>query len=817
MEESSARQAPDPLTRRELELLKLVAEGLSNQDIATKMFITVGTVKWYLNQIYVKLQVGNRIQAIATARSTGILSLTSTATKPISLLSPNNLPQVLTPFVGRITELAELAHLLAEPTVRLITILGPGGIGKTRLALEAGAAQVQMGQFRDGIHFATLAPLSDPDLVASVIADVFHLSLAPGQSRRQQLLNFLRDKEMLLVLDNIEHLLEGIGLLDDLLQTAPQLKILVTSRERLQLQAEVVFRLEGFPFQDWKTLEEATASDAGRFFLQIARRAQPSFELKLATFKDLNIICRLVNGIPLGLLLAAAWMDTLSISEIRQEIQHSFEFLEGELRDLPVRQRSLRAVFEESWRLLNPAERVAMRRLSVFRGGFTREAAEKVGGISLRTLVNLSNKSLISRVPSGRFEVHELLRQFSASELDRHPDERNLAQELHAAYYADFMDSRWGSLRSERMNPTINEIKGDIDNIRSAWKFSVEEGRFELLAKMAPVLWWFLDVRSQIEEGIGLFEQAITPLRRLPAGEARDIILGELLLDLASFITLNGSALKGKALAEESLQFVQDYNVPEIKVRALIPLCLAEFLLGEYQELKRRAEEGIELLAQVGDPWYWYIPLFYKGLADMGMGNYEKAYRAGNVALGYAEESKDPNLLGGCHGLLLARSAFRMGQYEEAKSHYLRSISFFESIGHQYYTALITGELSEVCTLTGDYEAAKGAYQMSLTYFSRVGPLFLILSNLRAAARLLEMQGEYIKAVEVLTFVKDHPGAFALDVELAQVALARIRINLSAENFTRACERGKVPKLDEVIAALLGVGDTGFTWQPLLT
>ncbi len=357
MDDLSRQPVGDQLTQRELEILRLTADGLTNKAIGEQLFIAFETVKWYLKQIYSKLHVSSRIQAIAVARASGLLDGTRVLDEPSA--PQHNLPHQPTPFIGRANELAQLNERLVDPECRLLTVVGPGGVGKTRLALEAAAAQLL--RFRDGVYFAALAPLFDPNLMPTVIAEAVRLSFAPGQAPKNQLLNYLRDRQMLLVLDNFEHLLAGVSLIWELVESAPGIKLMVTSRERLQLQSEVVFRLEGFSLADWTTPEAAAESSAGRLFLQSAQRVKPSFELTQDALPALNSICCLVRGMPLGILLAAAWVDGLTLTEIAQEIEHSFEFLEGDWRDLPERQRSLRAVFEHSWSLLTEAERSARR------------------------------------------------------------------------------------------------------------------------------------------------------------------------------------------------------------------------------------------------------------------------------------------------------------------------------------------------------------------------------------------------------------------------------------------------------------------------
>ena len=317
---------------------------------------------------------------------------------PRSPASLHNLPSQPTPFIGRETELAELTALLIDPNIRLVTLIGPGGMGKTRLALEAAAGQTAC--YAHGVYFVRLASLHNGENVPSIVAEAVGYPLQADQrSAKQQLLDYFREKEMLLVLDNLEHLLhpvdpisetENFGpptscFIADLLQTAPQLKILVTSRERIKLSNETVMMLKGMelpqigpglslrdgpptpaePKQQW------TDYNAVRLFLQSARYLQPDLEATDDNLLEIIRICRLVEGIPLGIILAAAWVELLTLEEIVIELSQNLDLLETELSDVPARQRSIRAVFEHSWRLLSEPERKVFQELSVFRGGFT--------------------------------------------------------------------------------------------------------------------------------------------------------------------------------------------------------------------------------------------------------------------------------------------------------------------------------------------------------------------------------------------------------------------------------------------------------------
>ena len=352
----------------------------------------------------------------------------------------HNLPPQVTPFVGRTAELGELARLLTDPGVRLLSIVGMGGMGKTRLALEAGMAQV--GRFEDGVYFVPLAPLQSADAIAPTIAGALGLALRKSDEPRQQLLDHLRHKTMLIILDNWEHLLacpapgrgDGVGLVSDIIRAATNVKVLATSRVRLSVQEEHLFHLAGMDFPDWETPADALEYSAVKLFLQSARRVRPGFELAADDLKYVARICRLAEGMPLGILLAAAWVEMLTPQEIAAEMPRSLDFMATELRDVPERQRSIRAVFDYAWNSLAQREREVFRAMSVFRGGFTREAAQQVTGAGLRELMGLATKSLLHRAPTGRYEMHELLRQYGDEKL-LETAEADTIRQRHLEYY----------------------------------------------------------------------------------------------------------------------------------------------------------------------------------------------------------------------------------------------------------------------------------------------------------------------------------------------------------------------------------------------
>ncbi|MCB0191311.1 MAG: AAA family ATPase, partial [Anaerolineae bacterium] len=331
------------------------------------------------------------------------------------------LPLQPTPFIGRHRDLREISSLLNNPTTRLVTILGPGGIGKTRLAVEA--AQAQSNAFADGVYFVSLASVDAPDQIAAPIATAIDFSFHirdqgerwENDSESDQLLAYLRDKHILLILDNLEHLLAEISFIADILQSACDVKVLVTSRERLGLRGETVYPI-GSLHVPTKMSEDVRAiidrHDAIQLFVNCAKRAQPTFELTVDNLDAIINICRLVDGMPLGIELAAAWMGLLTPWEIAAEIKSNLDFLTANWRDIPDRHQSIRSVFESSWQRLADHDKDVFQQLSVFRGGFTRQAAEQITGANLQNLMTLVNKSLIQPDYTGRYHIHELLRQF---------------------------------------------------------------------------------------------------------------------------------------------------------------------------------------------------------------------------------------------------------------------------------------------------------------------------------------------------------------------------------------------------------------------
>lgn len=455
------------------------------------------------------------------------------------------LPADTTPFIGREREIAHLAQYLTDPSIRLLTVIGIGGMGKTRLALAAARhllkSEAFPSLFADGVRFVPLAGLTDPGRLAAAVSVELKLALDGHESAQGQLVDFLHDRNVLLILDNFEHLAtpENLEFLASLMAQGPQVKLLLTSRSKLGVSGEQVFLLDGMPVPETDgdgsvpTFSASAQDDAVALFLAAGRRARPSFSLTDDNIAAVVEICRLVQGMPLGIELAAGWLGLLQPEEILAEIQRSLDFLESDLTDLPERQASIRAVFDSSWRILSPSEREALARMTIFRGGFTREAAEQVTGASLRTLLALTHKSWLQHADNNRYQIHELLRQYAYQELSSSADWSEGLSERHARYYAGMMKSLEPAVKGPKPAEAFNAISYDLENILSGldWLLAKEEIQL-LVAQALPTLFHYLESRYQVY----LFRPLLGSARHIAARLGLDAERAVLLIFRTAFL-----------------------------------------------------------------------------------------------------------------------------------------------------------------------------------------------------------------------------------------------------------------------------------------
>ncbi len=432
---------------------------------------------------------------------TAVSPLPHTEAQPVS---PTNLPAPPTPFLGRKRELAAILKRLDDPDCQILTLVGPGGIGKTRLAIRA--AEKRMPIFPNGTFFVSLDTVDSPDLIISSIINVVQPNFVIEGEPKAQFLSFLRDKRLLLIIDNFEHLISGAPLIAELVKNAPFVQVMLTSRERLNLQGEWVYEIKGMQYPALPSrssgLETAVADpdlekySAVQLFIQSAQRVRSDFDVNGTDVTDIVRICQSVAGFPLAIELAATWVRVLTCAEIAQEIMRNYEILATNWRDIPARHQSLQSVFDYSWRLLSDDERDVLGRLAVFQGVFSRIAAVAVTGVSLAMLGALVDKSFLQvvKVMQGEtavtcYEMHELIRFYAFEALNRDAslqigDERIStaileARDRHARYYAARLEIYQPRQFWNRSDDVPAELGLEIENVRAArnWILQKEKSK----------------------------------------------------------------------------------------------------------------------------------------------------------------------------------------------------------------------------------------------------------------------------------------------------------------------------------------------------
>jgi len=380
-----------------------------------------------------------------------------------------------------------------NPACRLLTLVGPGGIGKTRLALE-------VAQQFPNAHFVALQPLASADFIVSAMAESLNFQFYSGSDPKQQLFDYLREKSWLVVLDNFEHLLDGATLLSEILTAAPAVRMLVTSRERLNLLEEWVLDVGGLAYPASEADPTSEQYSAIKLFVQHARRVNTAFRVTEAQRPAVIRICRLVGGMPLGIELAASWVRALSCEAIAGEIERSLDILETPARNVEPRHRTMRAAFAPTWERLSDRERDVFMKLSVFRGGFTREAAAAVAGTTLRTLSALVDKSLLRVSASGRYDLHELLRQYAAEKLNESGDS-NTTSQRHLSYFLYLAEQAEAHQYGREQPIWYDRVEIELNNVRTALAWSLQSEEVEIGLRLAGALNWFFHYRGHWAEG----------------------------------------------------------------------------------------------------------------------------------------------------------------------------------------------------------------------------------------------------------------------------------------------------------------------------
>ena len=720
----------------------------------------------------------------------------------------HNLPEQLTTFIGRQSETVDVRTLLGQDGVRLVTLKGPGGMGKTRLAIEVAGQELE--RYSDGARFVALAPLDSAEQIVQAFLEALDLRPASQEDPRDFLIQHLQRMDLLIVVDNFEHVLDGVPLINEILTIASQVKILATSRERLGLRGESVFDVTGLQFADWQTVDQALSASCAQLFVQGALQVQPQFELQESDVPHLVRICRLVDGTPLALLLSAGWMDMLSLEEIADEVESSLDFLETELQDAPDRQRSIKAVFDGSWDRLEEPEQDLFMRLSVFRGGFTREAATEVAAAKLRSLARLTDKSFLHRDPeTGRYEIHEMLRQYGEQKLETADEESKETRQKHASYFADMLAAKEKPLTFGSEAEPLDEIEADIENIRRAWRYLAEAGDAERLQKSLFGLWLFHEVRCWLHAGMELFATTEQSLRDSSEGIQIDVVANQLQAAGAFFTVILGFAEKGVTTASLSLDWLKENGYRNESTYSLLAIGVGKIFLQAPSDAIAAAAELSEVGDAMGHKWWALRGNTIAAGQYIVMGDLEQAERILKEHDQLLAETGGPwNSYWGQN--LHSRLAEARGDLAVARDinqltiDSLQTVSFLRGMQYAY------SNLGRINFLLEELDEAEVNYALSLQISQETGQVRDALANLINIAKVWKAQGKGAEAVEVVAAVLPHSQIdqssllISLSIrEEAEALRSELEQELDPDQYQIAWDKGSDQEMEDVAIRIL--------------
>ncbi|HEY4722571.1 MAG TPA: BTAD domain-containing putative transcriptional regulator, partial [Anaerolineae bacterium] len=620
-----------------------------------------------------------------------------------------DLPIAATRLIGREAELIELAELLADPARRLITIVGPGGIGKTRLALAASTANAPV--FEDGAAFVSLASLTSSEMLAATILAALGVALEKQLNPEQQLIAYLRQRELLLVLDNIEHLLAGVNFIAQIVQQARRVTLLITSRERLTLQAEQVFELEGLSYPEGPQRDVERYS-AVQLFIDRAQQATRKFQ-PAQEAEAIVRICRLVEGLPLAIELAASTVMAQSCSTIADEIAGSLQSLATKFRDVPERHRSMQATFDHSWRLLTASEQSTFRQLAIFQGGFEMEAAQQLAHATREMLSALIDKSLLRCGHTGRFDLHELLHQFAAEKLARVPEEASAVGARHSAYYLRLLHEQVNRLSSAQQAEAFTLLTAEVDNVRSAWRWAVSRRQWSVIQSSALDLMSWCDYQVYYTDGYQLFAEAIdqlqigvAPVESLDTERAS--AEGQVLTGHGYFLWRMGHNEQAQHDLRRGLDRLwQADDAPGIADN-LIGLGAVSASLGQYEAALAHFEESATLYDRLQDRTGHALAVLQAGIVNRARGNHATARVQMEDAIAEYRQLGDQKMVANSLSHY-ARLLALMGQVEQAQTPLQESLTISRTIGDRWSSGGALMALGQVEYALGHFQEAQQA------------------------------------------------------------------------------------------------------------
>jgi predicted ATPase/class 3 adenylate cyclase len=751
-----------------------------------------------------------------------------------------NLPSQRTPFVGRQQEVQAVLDLLQQKQARLVTLFGPGGAGKTRLSVEI--AETSLPDYSDGVFFVDLAPITNSELLPSAVANVLDIPEASGNTLNELIQRYLKPKQLLLVLDNFEHIVAAAELLPDWQQAAPDLTLLVTSREALNLREEWLYPVGGLPYPEDQETADLAKYGAVQLFLQTALRVRPDFDLEKEASGVVRI-CQLVEGLPLALELAASWTRTMDTRAIADEIQQNAEFLATRLRNVPERHRSMLAAFDYSWQQLGSTEESAFARLSVFRGGFDRTAVTAVTGANLNTLSALVDKSLLrwspakDREASGRYYVHELLRQFGHEKLAAEPGLIEEMRRNHGLYFTDLAHDLSPLMLDDRQLEFTSRITAEIENIRVAWQWAAEHAEATALREAGHAMAIYFQFVGRYTEGQTTFQKAVEALSGAEQTPENKQALAGLRLDLAYFQIRLGLLEEAQELAEKSWSVFEryemqpqpglgtdpraalgilastegDYETTARYGEAVLRTSKADdnsgnkpfgaYLLtraalgqGEYEKARQYAQEGYTMARQSGERWFLAYMLNEMGNVDLALGEYEDARNHYDAAMAIRRKFNDPEGIA-LAAVQLGAVALQEKQYDEAEKHFQQGLELYEEINDRGGLARALDGLARTAAATSKRRVACGRYRQALDIAVDIHFVPVILSLLEGVGEFFLELGDLEAGLRLLARAASHPRGEHETRRRAEEALNRQMKEAPTSKYEEIVEEGSVESL----------------------
>ena len=728
---------------------------------------------------------------------------------------PSNLPLQTTRFVGRDSELKTIAHLLAQNETRLLTLVGPGGVGKTRLAIEA--ISRLKGPQTLGIFYVPLASHRSPNTIHVPIADALNLSFNNPGDQMTQLIDHIKHRQLLLLLDNFEHLLPATPLLITLLERAPGLRILLTSRERANLHLETIFEVQGLPFPQYSDDPNFDQYPAIQLFVQNARRVTPRFTPQPEDKEPIIRICTQVEGLPLGIELSSAWVRAFSCKEIADSIQKNLDFLHTSSPDIPERHRSLRAAFEHSWRLLSEEARRTISKLAVFRNGFSLPAAEHVAHAAPDMLASYVDKSILTRQSAGRFLMPETLRAYVLERLQADPDEYEKLLDLHSDYISNYLINLMPKFASTQGGEAVKEIQREAENVRAALNRAMDRHHWALFTNTIDPVMTYFELQGRSRDGRDIARSILIRMNELIGMEQPNIYYALIGWD-GWFSFQLGFVQEGLKKMKSRLDYASSQGDVLTASFTLILLADAHSRLGDQDTALREIEHSLDMGKDVWTPAIPYLigvrgyaQTIY-GLILLKLQRIEAARQALNQSYADLTDSR------GQYGLIRlldgkARLAKEEGKFEESRTLRLQALDIATEFNDRRSIAIIMNNIGESYEHLGDVQAALSYVYRTEQISDEIGDRQLLaISNNNLGHLTLRINHPaadaipfYEKSLGMFRQLGNVYGTFYTLRDIARACLLADRLNPAREYLVEALHMGINLKEPLLVLHLLAV------------